>query len=126
MVELRNCPACGATISDEARINKKCEYCDSILDIQDDILHQKIYTLTIIRKNQFALINPSAKLYLDGQYVCNIDNDSTATIKVAEGIHTLKGTYSLRTATLNFDMNTDKTIVLWWDRITGQFKAKCE
>lgn len=124
MAELRTCPACGAGISKESQKNKMCEYCGTILSTSDIISDSRIHTLTIIRKNQFALINPAAKVYLNGQHICDIKNASNITTEVEEGVYLLECSFMKFTASLNINIKSNKSVILWWDRITGLPKLK--
>lgn len=82
------------------------------------------YTLTILRKRQFFLINPEIDVTLSDGQTFKIRNAETKQLKLLRGHYSVKFSYLFRKKTVKFDLNRDMTVVTGFSWFTGGIKGK--
>lgn len=88
-------------------------------------LQRDTYTLTIHREDQFFVINPDFKVYINGMHKGNISNGCTGTIKLQPGTYEIKFKMNaFLSTTVRVTMNQDRRINLSINRITGRMVAR--
>lgn len=78
------------------------------------------YTLTVIREHQTFAVQPTLEVYVDGNQVATIsDKDATASMSITPGAHEILFKSSFRKRKNQVFVNSDMTMVVRFDRITG-------
>jgi hypothetical protein len=81
--------------------------------------------LTIIRENQFFLINPSVDIFLNNRQIMSIGNGETRVTQLEEGSYSLSFKGSMRRANIALNLNRDVTVYMKWDRNSGEMIITC-
>lgn len=83
------------------------------------------YTLTVHREDQFFVINPDFKVYINGVHKGSISNGCTGTIEFKPGTYEIKFKMNaFLSTTVRVTMNQDRRINLSINRITGRMVAR--
>ena len=85
---------------------------------------QAAYRLTVARKDQYFLINPPMKVFVDGVERLHVDNGITLWIDLPAGMHVLGVKSGFRKRELPINMNRNTMAVLSWNRVTGEIDVE--
>lgn len=95
------CPSCGQMISPSVTSNSN------------------IFTLTINRAKQWALINPPIKIIIDNNMEYKIANGSTLNIPISTGMHNIAFSFGIHNKVINLNITSHATLNVKWNRIVG-------
>lgn len=112
-MSLIKCPECGKEISDKAAT---CPNCGMPLRRED----RGTYDVIITREKQWFLINPKIKIIVDGVDEYSIENNSSITIPLTTGVHTLIFSLGIRKTQTNIDVTENLNINVKFNRATGE------
>lgn len=109
------CRNCGKNIPDDSKF---CISCGTPVE-NNTISNQATFKLTIDRASQVYLINPPIKVTIDNSIRFSVENGQTHSIDISSGNHKIYFKSSLRSATLEVDIQKDTLIEVKWSRISG-------
>ena len=110
---LIKCPECGKEISDKATA---CPNCGMPLRRED----RGTYDVVITREKQWFLVNPKIKVTVDAADEYFIENDSSISIPLTTGVHTLLFSSSIRKTQTNIDVTENMNINVKFNRVSGE------
>jgi len=113
---LINCPECGKEISDKATA---CPGCGMPLRRED----RGTYDVVITREKQWFLINPKIKIIVDAADEFFIENDSSVTIPLTTGAHTLLFSSGIRKTQTDIDVSENMNINVKFNRASGEINV---
>lgn len=110
---LIKCPECGKEISDKAAI---CPNCGMPLRRED----RGTYDVVITREKQWFLVNPKIKITVDSSDEYILKNDSSITIPLTTGSHTIMFSLGVRKTQTDIDVTENMNINVKCNRATGE------
>lgn len=110
---LINCPECGKEISNKATA---CPNCGMPLKREN----RGTYDVVITREKQRFLINPKMKIIMDTSEEYTLENDSSITIPLTTGAHTLVFSSGMRKTQTNINVTESMNINVKFNRSTGE------
>lgn len=102
-MSLIKCPECGKEISDKAAA---CPNCGMPLRKED----RGTYDIIITREKQWFLVNPKIKIIVDSADEYSIENNSSITIPLTTGAHTLVFSSGMRKTQTDIDVTENMNI----------------
>lgn len=112
-MSLIKCPECGKEISDKAAT---CPNCGMPLRRED----RGTYDVIITREKQWFLVNPKIKITVDAADEYSIENNSSITIPLTTGTHTILFSSGIRKTQTNIDVTENMNINVKFNRATGE------
>ncbi len=110
----------------EFELQENAEDAEKNDDLFENIFHKEgKFNLTVKRENQFNLLQRDVKMKI-GDDVYYIKNDSTMTIQVDKGPHTIDFSILFRKTKVKINVTGDTEINLKIDMFTGQIQANVE
>ena len=115
-MSLIHCPECKKEISNKATA---CPNCGMPLRRED----RGTYDITITREKQRFLINPKLKVIVDVTEEYFLENDSSISIPLTTGAHTIVFSAGPRKTATNIDVTENMNIKVKFNRATGEIEA---
>lgn len=116
------CSNCGNILPDGAKFCPKCGRATG--RPAADTVPGGLYTLTIMRENQWFAVNPAVRMTLDGSQTYSIGNGDTLRIPVSSGAHCAAFSCSIRNKVVNLNVAGDITLRIRWNRVTGSLEVE--
>ncbi|MFG6368476.1 MAG: zinc ribbon domain-containing protein [Lachnospiraceae bacterium] len=110
---LIKCSECGKEISDKA---SSCPNCGMPLRRED----RGTYDVVITREKQWFLINPAATVTVDNEKNYELKSDSSVTIPMSTGDHTLLFSLGPRKTEAKINVTENMNISMKMNRLTGE------
>ena len=116
------CNSCGHKNPDNSNF---CSKCGQPLNCAEDQATpgNQMYTVTIFRESQTYVINPPININIDDSEHYSVENGGNLKVDLAEGKHNILFYQSLRKKNVTLDLQSDTSITLKWNRITGAIEA---
>lgn len=119
------CSKCGKEISNESRY---CNYCGNELKTnlqqENKIEHTEQGKVIIHSYEEFFMVNPSIKVYVDGNQIASLSKGQTYEYPISKPT-TITFKSSIRTANVTVNPNAITEIRLMWNRATGSLETIC-
>ncbi|MEY8424583.1 zinc ribbon domain-containing protein [Lachnospiraceae bacterium 38-14] len=115
-MSLIKCPECGKEISDKAAT---CPNCGMPLRRED----RGTYDVIITREKQWFLVNPKIKIIVDSADEYSIENNSSITIPLTTGTHTLLFSSGARKTQTDIDVTENMNIGVKFNRTSGEIEV---
>lgn len=113
---LIKCPECGKEISDKALA---CPNCGMPLRRED----RGTYDVVITREKQWFLVNPKIKIIVDATEEYFLENNSSITIPLTTGTHTLVFSANIRKTQTDIDVTENMNINVKFNRASGEINV---
>lgn len=113
---LIKCPECGKEISDKAAA---CPNCGMPLRRED----RGTYDVVITREKQWYLVNPKMKVTVDAADEYTLENNSSITIPLTTGPHTILFSSSIRKTQTDIDVTENMNITVKFNRASGEINV---
>lgn len=113
---LIKCPECGKEISDKATT---CPNCGMPLRRED----RGTYNVVITREKQWYLINPKMKVTVDAADEYILENNSSITVPLTTGPHTLLISSGIRKTKTDIDVTENMNINVKFNRASGEINV---
>lgn len=84
----------------------------------------RMHAVTIFRESQLFLVNPPINCLIDGNDHRSLENGQSIKIELPAGPHSIELYMGFRHRDLDIDLNSDMTIYVKWNRITGAIVAE--
>lgn len=110
---LIKCSECGKEISDKATA---CPNCGIPLRRED----RGTYDVVITREKQWYLVNPKMKVTVDATDEYILENNSSVTIPLTTGPHTILFSSSIRKTQADIDVTENMNINVKFNRASGE------
>jgi len=110
---LIKCSECGKEISDKAAA---CPNCGMPLRRED----RGTYDVVITREKQWYLVNPKMKVTVDAADEYILENNSSITIPLTTGAHTILFSSSIRKTQTDIDVTENMNINVKFNRASGE------
>lgn len=110
---LIKCSECGKEISDKATA---CPNCGMPLRRED----RGTYDVVITREKQWYLVNPKMKVTVDATDEYILENNSSVTIPLTTGPHTILFSSSIRKTQADIDVTENMNINVKFNRASGE------
>lgn len=110
---LIKCSECGKNFSDKA---SACPNCGMPLRRED----RGTYDVIITREKQWFLINPKIKITVDTVEEYSIANDSSITLPLTTGSHTILFSSGIRKTQTDINVTESMNINVKFNRVTGE------
>ena len=95
-------------------------------DVETDINSEHEYTLTVVKVKEKFAINVPIKIVIDKTKEYVINDGETINIAITRGKHNLAFSGSIRNKIIDIDMQSNTTLKVKWDRVTGELKVDKE
>ena len=76
---------------------------------------QAVYRLTVARKDQYFLINPTMKVFIDGVERLHVDNGVTLWVDLPAGMHVFSVKSGFRKMEMPIHLSQNLMLVLSWN-----------
>lgn len=113
---LIKCPECGKEISDKAAA---CPNCGMPLRRED----RGTYDVIITREKQWYLVNPKMKVTVDAADEYILENNSSITIPLTTGPHSILFSSSIRKTQTDIDVTENMNITVKFNRASGEINV---
>ena len=113
---LIKCPECGKEISDKAAA---CPNCGMPLRRED----RGTYDVVITREKQWYLVNPKMKVTVDAADEYILENNSSITIPLTTGPHSILFSSSIRKTQTDIDVTENMNITVKFNRASGEINV---
>ena len=113
---LIKCPECGKEISDKAAA---CPNCGMPLRRED----RGTYDVVITREKQWYLVNPKMKVTVDAADEYILENNSSITIPLTTGPHSILFSSSIRKTQTDIDVTENMNIGVKFNRTSGEIEV---
>jgi len=119
------CSKCGKEILDNSKF---CQHCGNQLGASIQKEEQKTTKeqgkVIIHSYEEFFIINPDVKVYVDGNLITNLSKGQTYEYPISKAT-TITFKSSIRTANVTVSPNAVTEIRLMWNRATGSLETIC-